>query len=98
MRNCEYIGNPAMFHSRVSGVGSQGPRLTDAALVEICNKYAGSHYCDQSIRAAVCHPQSPAGTCKPVDWSPPAAVPDAPAKPSDSALPLLIGAAFLLLA
>jgi len=53
----------------------------------------------------VCHPQSPAGTCKPVDWTPPAVVPDAPAKPASagsakptgSVLPLVIGAALLLL-
>ena len=29
MRNCEYIGNPAMFQSRVMGVGSMGPRPVD---------------------------------------------------------------------
>lgn len=87
-----------MFQSRVSGVGSQGPRLTDAALVEICNKYGtDSYYCSESTRLAVCHPQSPAGTCKPVNWTPPAVVPGAPAKPAGSALPLVIGAALLLL-
>jgi hypothetical protein len=50
-------------------------------------------------RAQVCHPDSPAGTCKPVDWKPDAVstpVP-APAKSTGSALPILIGAAFLLL-
>ena len=29
MRNCEYIGNPAMFQSRVSGVGTPVARLDD---------------------------------------------------------------------
>ena len=29
MRNCNYIGNPPMFHSRVRGVGSMGPRPVD---------------------------------------------------------------------
>jgi len=51
-------------------------------------------------KVQACHPQSPAGTCKPVNWTPPAVVPDAPAKspkPAGSALPLVIGAALLLL-
>lgn len=52
-------------------------------------------------KAQVCHPDSPAGTCKPVDWKPdavstPAPTP-VPAKPTGSALPLLLGAAYLLL-
>lgn len=101
MRNCECICTPPMFQSRVMGVGSQRPQLTEEALVEICDKYGGtmtgSFYCPEPSRLAVCHPQSPAGTCKPVDWTPPAAVPDAPAKPKGSALPLVIGAALLLL-
>lgn len=57
-------------------------------------------YCDQSIRLAVCHKQSPPGTCKPVDWTPPAPAPapaPVPAKPTASILPLVIGAAYLLL-
>jgi len=29
MRNCNYIGNPPMFHSRVSGVGTPVARLND---------------------------------------------------------------------
>ena len=29
MRNCEYIGNPAMFRSRVSGLGTPVARLDD---------------------------------------------------------------------
>ena len=29
MRNCQYIGSPAMFQGRVMGVGSMGPRPVD---------------------------------------------------------------------
>ena len=96
MRNCECICTPPMFQSRVNGVGS-ARAFTRDEMVDICNRYAGSMYCSDESRLAVCHPQSPAGTCKPVDWTPPAAVPDAAAKPKGSALPLVIGAALLLL-
>ena len=99
MRTYNYIGNPPMFHSRVSGVGSQRPFTTEE-MRNLCERYGNSMYCDQSTRAAVCHKESPPGTCKPVDWTPPAATPDAPDKPAKlagSALPLVIGAALLLL-
>ncbi len=100
MRNCECIGIPSMFQSRVSGVGSQRPFTRDE-LVGICERFPESMYCSDTVRVAVCHPDSPAGTCKPVDWKPdavstPAPAP-APAKPTGSALPLLLGAAYLLL-
>ena len=56
-------------------------------------------------RVQVCHPQSPAGTCKPVDWKPLEEAPrdEAPrekltAKSSALPIPLLLGAAYLLLA
>ena len=67
MRNCNYIGNPSMFQSRVNGVGSQRP-FTQSELVDLCKR--GSMYCPDTVRASVCHPDSPAGTCQPVDWDP----------------------------
>jgi len=124
MRNCEYIGNPAMFRSRVSGLGSiepggrspyapvpGAPTREDgwAALRRVIEPvYCIGPNCQMDgglSKLQVCHPQSPAGTCKPVDWTPPAVVPDAPAKPASagsakptgSVLPLVIGAALLLL-
>jgi len=84
-----------MFQSRVSGVGSIqidfNPGKTDWSKVipQV-----------PITRAQVCHPDSPAGTCKPVDWKPDAVSTPAPpiSKPTGSALPLLLGAAYLLLA
>lgn len=88
-----------MFQSRVMGVGSQRPDMTKEGWAWLCQTYPNSGYCDDTVRAAVCHPQSPAGTCKPVDWNPDAVSTPAPttAKPTGSALPLLLGAAYLLL-
>jgi hypothetical protein len=110
MRNCETIGIPSMFRSRVMGVGSQRPDMTKEQWTSFCQTYPNSGYCDLDhvrdlisqvprSRLEVCHPDSPAGTCKPVDWKPNAVSTPAPApaKPTGSALPLLIGAAFLLL-
>jgi hypothetical protein len=83
-----------MFRSRVQGVGTVlfvfDPGKTDWSKVIPQ---------DPMPRAQVCHPDSPAGTCKPVDWKPDAVSTPAPApaKPTGSALPLLLGAAFLLL-
>ncbi len=102
MRNCEYIGNPAMFRSRVSGLGSIQPGGHNPYDPLAWRGVIDQEMLDRGIggpKAAVCHKQSPAGTCKPVDWTPPAPAPAPdPAKPTASALPLLIGAAFLLLA
>ena len=113
MRNCETVGIPSMFRSRVMGVGSQTPGgpspYEKIAGIDLTNwkdliskvPMTGGNTGIGGYRAQVCHPDSPAGTCKPVDWKPdavstPAPTP-APAKPTGSALPLLIGAAFLLL-
>lgn len=98
MRNCETIGIPSMFRSRVSGVG-------DVINLPIFDFDPGQVDWSKVIpqvpimRSQVCHPDSPAGTCKPVDWKPDAVSTPTPvtAKPTGSALPLLIGAAFLLL-
>ena len=89
-----------MFKSRVQGVGSQRPDMTKEGWAWLCQTYPNSGYCDDTVRAAVCHPDSPAGTCKPVDWKPDAVSTPAPApaKSTGSALPLLLGAAYLLLA
>jgi hypothetical protein len=86
-----------MFQSRVMGVGSQRPFTRDEMMV-LCERFP--EYCpDTRSRLQVCHPDSPAGTCKPVDWKPDAVSTPAPApaKSTGSALPILIGAAFLLL-
>jgi len=96
VRNCEYIGTPSQFQRRVDGVGSQRPG--DPSPYDDILDIRARAYTDGGMRATVCHSQSPAGTCKPPDWMPPVAVPDAPAKPTGSALPLLIGATLLLLA
>jgi hypothetical protein len=90
-----------MFRSRVQGVGSQRA-FTKEELRNICENFPGTMYCSDTVRAAVCHPESPAGTCKPVDWKPDAvSTPPAPApaKPSAAlgALPLILGAVYLLM-
>ena len=109
-RAVDTVGMHPMFYGRVSGVGSIEPgghnpynplawRGKDAK-IEFGTVACLGPNCQMDgglSKAQVCHPQSPAGTCKPVDWTPPAAVPDAPAKPTGSALPLVIGAALLLL-
>jgi hypothetical protein len=84
-----------MFQSRVMGVGSIAPggRSPYDDILDI----RARAYTDGGMRATVCHSQSPAGTCKPPDWMPPVAVPDAPAKPTALSLPLVLGAAYLLL-
>ena len=87
-----------MFQSRVSGVGSQMPRNPyDRILDDVTSTYTGGGI--GGFRVQVCHPNSPAGTCKPVDWKPDAVSTSspAPAKPAGSGFPLLIGAALLLL-
>ncbi len=103
MRNCETIGIPSMFRSRVQGVGTVlfvfDPGKTDWTKVIPQDPMTGGNTGIGGYRAQVCHPDSPAGTCKPVDWKPDAVSTPAPApaKPTGSALPLLLGAAFLLL-
>ena len=103
MRNCEYVGIPSLFQGRVDGVGSQRA-FTKEELVGICERMPNSQFCDDTMRLAVCHPKSPPGTCKPVDWKPLEEAPrdEAPreklaAKSSALPLPLLLGAAYLLL-
>jgi hypothetical protein len=104
MRNCEYVGIPTLFQGRVDGVGSQTPggrSPYDNILDNITSTYTGGKIGD--FRVQVCHPKSPAGTCKPVDWKPDAvsnpvpAPSPAPAKPAGSGFPLLLGAALVLL-
>ncbi len=103
-----------MFQSRVMGVGTQssgGPQI--GSFRDITADLAkGQRACigpdcqmDGGSRLAVCHPNSPPGTCKPVDWNPLAETPrdEAPreklaAKSSGLPLPLILGAAYLLLA
>ena len=146
MRNCETIGIPSMFRSRVSGVGISVPTAEETrketeraakmtpALQEYQRKVwnwrlglaAAQSKCpplDPNIRyiqAPVCQPAvdylksnpkptPPEGATKweiglaemtpPVDRLAPDTTPSpAPtAKPTGSALPLLLGAAFLLL-
>ena len=96
-----------MFQSRVMGVGSQRPGEPQFGpygdiMADIVAR--GQRACigpdcqmDGGSRLTVCHSQSPAGTCKPPDWMPPVAVPDAPGKPTGFSVPLLLGAAYLLL-
>lgn len=92
-----------MFHSRVSGVGSIYPGGHNPYDPLAWQGVIDQEMLDRGIagpKLAVCHKKSPPGTCKPVDWTPPAATPDAPdkpEKPTGSALPLVIGAALLLL-
>ena len=104
MRNCEYVGIPSLFQGRVQGVGSQRPGDPGPYGDIMADLVKGQRACigpdcqmDGGSRLTVCHSQSPAGTCKPPDWMPPVAVPDAPAAPTGFSLPLLLGAAYLLL-
>ena len=97
MRNCEYIGNPAMFRSRVSGVGGSLGNLS-------LPKEFGNIACigpncqmDGGYRLQVCPPVCPEGYVPPSQRLPTIPMVE-PGKPTASALPLLIGAAFLLLA
>ena len=83
-----------MFQSRVSGVGSieMTFSLGQVDWTKVIPQVPKS-------RVEVCHPDSPAGTCKPVDWKPDAVSTSspAPAKPTGSGFPLLLGAALVLL-
>lgn len=112
MRNCECIGIPSMFQGRVMGVGSIEPggrSPYDGMFDNIISNYTGRGIDprpDGGIgKLQVCHPNSPPGTCKPVDWNPLEEAPrdEAPreklaAKSSGLPIPLLLGAAYLLLA
>jgi hypothetical protein len=51
MRNCEYIGNPAMFQSRVSGLGTPVARLDDGT--EVTFYPAGLQYRQQATPGQV---------------------------------------------
>ena len=44
MRNCNYIGNPPMFHSRVSGVGIDLSSPTQYTPAEIATQKARAKY------------------------------------------------------
>ena len=97
-----------MFQGRVMGVGSQMPGTSINDDLSFLRLESGKVDWTKVIpqvpigRVQVCHPQSPAGTCKPVDWKPDAASDLAPdimpvAKSSGFPLPLILGAAYLLL-
>lgn len=120
MRNCEYIGNPAMFRSRVRGVGidlsSQNQYTpTEIAMQKARAKYAadmamweqkyGLSYskmlekCPRCITAPCPCPtlnnflkRNPKPVIEEI-----AVAKSAASKPATSALPLLLGAAYLLL-
>ena len=111
MRLCEYVGIPSQFQGRVDGVGSQRPGDPGPYGDIMADLVKGQRACigpdcqmDGGSRLAVCHSNSPPGTCKPVDWNPLAEAPrdEAPreklaAKSSGLPLPILLGAAYLLL-
>ena len=65
MRNCETVGIPSMFRSRVMGVGSIEMTFSPGQVdwTKVIPQVP-------KTRLEVCHPDSPAGTCKPVDWKP----------------------------
>lgn len=77
MRHFEYIGIPSQFQGRVEGVGSQRPGDPGPYGDIMADLVKGQRACigpdcqmDGGSRIAVCHPESPTGTCKPVDWNP----------------------------
>lgn len=93
-RAVESVGIPPMFRSRVRGMCGIPLSVTEPTI--------DPKMFDRGIegpKLAVCHSQSPAGTCMPPDWTPP--VTPAPTTPKPSAglmgLPLILGAAYLLL-
>ena len=76
MRNCEYVGIPSLFQGRVQGVGDvrfstpeEEARL-QGEMSKLKDEIARILKNDGTTRLAVCHPKSPTGTCKPVDWNP----------------------------
>jgi hypothetical protein len=97
-----------MFQGRVQGVGSQRARadgdVTFEKELSLTDIVYGPNTGIGGYRAQVCHSKSPPGTCKPVDWNPLGEAPrdEAPkeklaAKSSGLSIPLLLGAAYLLL-
>ena len=120
MRNCEYIGSPAMFRSRVRGVGidlssptqytpaeiaTQKARAKYAADMALWEKTYGEAYskvidgCPRCITyPCPCPAANEFLRLNPEPVMEEIAVPKTVAsKPTASTLPLLIGAAFLLL-
>jgi hypothetical protein len=63
-----------MFRSRVQGVGTVpfvfDPGKTDWTKVIPQDPMTDGNKGIGGYKAQVCHPDSPAGTCKPVDWKP----------------------------
>lgn len=85
-RAVDTVGMHPMFYGRVSGVGSQmpgGPSPYEPDWTKVIPQVP-------IVRTQVCPPVCPEGYVPP-GQSPPTA------KPTASALPLLLGAAFLLL-
>jgi len=73
MRLCEYVGIPSQFQGRVDGVGD----VSFEKIISLTEKYGTNPNPGiGGYRAQVCHPKSPTGTCKPVDWNPDADVMD----------------------
>ena len=124
MRNCETIGIPSMFRSRIQGVGISFPtdeelRLQSEqrerdrpALEEYQRKLAAWNAGLQAahakcpppdpniryIQAPICQPAVDYMNSNPMPVKPSSTYSPAPAaKPTGSALPLLLGAAYLLL-
>jgi hypothetical protein len=60
-----------MFQGRVMGVGD----VSFEKIISLTEQY-GPNTGIGGYRAQVCHPKSPTGTCKPVDWNPDADVMD----------------------
>ena len=120
MRNCEYIGKPAMFRSRVRGVGIDLSSQTQYTPAEIATQKAREKYaadmalwqqkyglsyskmldkCPRCITAPCPCPtadnflkRNPMPVMQEVSVAKSAA-----SKPTTSALPLLLGAAYLIL-
>ena len=121
MRNCEYIGNPAMFRSRVSGIGmdlssptqytpaeiamqnARAKYASDMALWEKNNGEAYSKVIDGCPRCITYPCPCPAANeflrlnPEPVMQQIPASRQVSSAAPTAFSLPLLLGAAYLLL-
>ena len=100
MRNCNYIGNPPMFHSRVSGVsGLISKMLNDINIspMDLSQMQCIGPGCriDGGMRAQVCPPVCPEGYVPPSQRPP--TIPMVEPATGGSALPLVIGAALLLL-
>jgi hypothetical protein len=96
MKTCNYIGNPPMFHSRVSGVGGSLGNPSLPKKFENIACIGPNCQMDGGFRLQVCPPVCPEGYVPPSE-RPPTIPMVEPAKPSGSALPLVIGAALLLL-